>query len=140
KISKLLVNAQGLIIGSPEYHGSYSGVLKNLLDLLGFKEFEGKMIGLVGISGGSLGAANTLNGLRTIGRQLHGWVLPGQVSIPRASSAFEDNGQLIDKKLEERLKDVGRNVAKFSYLHHNQKSLEFLQAWEQAPSNPGGSH
>ena len=29
-----------------EYHGSLSGVLKNALDLMGFKEFEGKLIGL----------------------------------------------------------------------------------------------
>lgn len=140
KISKLLKQAHGVIIGSPEYHGSYSGVLKNLLDLLGFEEFEGKMIGLVGIAGGSLGATNTLNGLRTIGRQLHGWVLPGQVSIPRASKAFDENDKLIDDKLEHRLKDVGRQVAKFAFLHHSEKSLEFLNAWQEAPSNPGGLH
>ncbi|MGC2034137.1 MAG: NAD(P)H-dependent oxidoreductase, partial [Thermoplasmata archaeon] len=32
-----------IILGTPEYHGSFSGVLKNALDLLGFEEFEGKM-------------------------------------------------------------------------------------------------
>ncbi len=132
KISNLLKSAQGLIIGSPEYHGSYSGVLKNLLDLVGFKEFEGKIIGLVGIAGGALGATGTLNGLRTIFRQLHGWVLPGQVSIPRASKAFDNNNNLTDIKLEERLKDVGREVAKFAYLHHSAKSLETLDAWRNA--------
>ncbi|MCE7734632.1 MAG: NAD(P)H-dependent oxidoreductase [Candidatus Heimdallarchaeota archaeon] len=131
KISELLKSAQGLIIGSPEYHGSYSGVLKNLLDLLGFKEFEGKIIGLVGIAGGALGATGTLNGLRNIFRQLHGWVLPSQVSIPRASKAFDENENLIDIKLEGRLKDVGRDVAKFAYLHHSSKSLETLNTWQK---------
>ena len=139
KISKLIKDAQGVIIGSPEYHGSYTGVLKNLLDLLGFEEFQGKMIGLVGIAGGSLGATNTLNGLRTIGRQLHGWVLPGQVSVPRASSAFNKFDRIIDEKLEDRLKGVGREVARFAFLHSSKEALQFLETWEKAPSNPGGT-
>lgn len=139
KISKLIKESDGVIIGSPEYHGSYTGVLKNLLDLLGFEEFQGKMIGLVGIAGGSLGATNTLNGLRTIGRQLHGWVLPGQVSIPRASGAFNEFGRLNDEKLETRLKDVGKEVAKFAFLHSSQEAQQFLETWEKAPSNPGGT-
>src|SRR5206468_3630574 len=37
--------AEGVVLGTPEYHGSFSGVLKNALDLMGFDEFEGKMIG-----------------------------------------------------------------------------------------------
>jgi NAD(P)H-dependent FMN reductase len=49
--------AQGIILGTPEYHGGYSGVLKNALDLMGFEEFEGKMLGLVGVSGGAMGAS-----------------------------------------------------------------------------------
>ncbi|NUP99115.1 MAG: NAD(P)H-dependent oxidoreductase, partial [Armatimonadetes bacterium] len=52
--------AHGIILGSPEYHGSYSGVLKNALDLMSFEEFEGKMLGLVGVGGGALGAAGAL--------------------------------------------------------------------------------
>ncbi|OLS24446.1 MAG: FMN-dependent NADPH-azoreductase [Candidatus Heimdallarchaeota archaeon LC_2] len=114
-------------------------MLKNLLDLLGFEEFQGKLIGLVGVSGGSLGATNTLNGLRTIGRQLHGWVLPDQVSIPRASSAFNESGELNDKNLEARLIGVGKEVAKFAFLHNSKEALQFLEDWEKAPSNPGGA-
>jgi NAD(P)H-dependent FMN reductase len=47
-----LALATGIIIGTAEYHGGYSGVLKNALDLMGFAEFEGKTIGLLGVSGG----------------------------------------------------------------------------------------
>ena len=65
--------ANGIILGTPEYHGGLSGVLKNVMDLMGFDEFQGKMIGLVGVSGGALGASNALATLRTIGRALHAW-------------------------------------------------------------------
>ena len=48
--------ASGLILGTPEYHGGLSGVLKNAMDLMGFDEFQGKMVGLVGVSGGGAGS------------------------------------------------------------------------------------
>ena len=76
--------AQGIILGTPEYHGGYSGVLKNALDLMGFEEFEGKMLGLVGVSGGAMGAFGAMNSLREVGRALHAWVIPEQASIPQA--------------------------------------------------------
>ena len=132
--------AQGIILGTPNYHSSFSGVLKNALDLMGFDEFEGKMVGLVGVSGGSRGAADALNSLRAIGRALHAWVAPQQVSIAEAWKSFDQAGNLKDPALEERTKDVGRQVARFAYLHTSDKVNEFLDEWERAPENPGGQH
>ncbi|UCC62318.1 MAG: NAD(P)H-dependent oxidoreductase [Anaerolineae bacterium] len=129
--------AQGIILGTPEYHGSFSGVLKNALDLMGFAEFEGKMVGLVGVSGGGLVAVNALNSLRTVPRALHAWAVPEQASIPAAWKAFDRNGKLKDSQWEERLKAVGRQVARFAYLHTSETVREFLEAWESTPVNPG---
>src|SRR5690242_1279202 len=75
RLSNEIKQADGIILGTPEYHGSFSGVLKNALDLMGFEEFEGKMIGLVGVSGGAMGAFEALNNLRNVGRALHAWVI-----------------------------------------------------------------
>jgi hypothetical protein len=36
------------------------------------------------------------------------------------------------------LLEVGRQVARFSYLHSSQKVQDFLKLWEKAPANPGG--
>ncbi|HEX9592602.1 MAG TPA: NAD(P)H-dependent oxidoreductase [bacterium] len=130
--------AQGIILATPEYHGGYSGVLKNALDLMGFDELEGKMLGLVGVSGGGMGAFGAISSLRAVGRALHAWVIPEQVSIPRAWQEFDDSGTLKNSDLEKRLKEVGRQVARFAYLHTSQEAQEFLSAWEGAPVNPGG--
>jgi hypothetical protein len=51
---------------------------------------------------------------------------------------FDKEGQLTDRELEERVKEVGRQVARFAYLHSSEKAQEFLTAWESAPENPGG--
>jgi NAD(P)H-dependent FMN reductase len=55
-LRRMVQGAHGIIWGTPEYHGGPSGVLKNALDLMGFDEFQGKVIGLVGTSGGEMGA------------------------------------------------------------------------------------
>lgn len=130
--------AQGIILGTPEYHGSLSGVLKFALDLMGFDELEGKMIGLIGVAGGRLGATNSLNTLRTIGRSMHAWVIPRQVSIAEAWRQFDNNGKIINPNLESSLREVGHQVARFASLHNSAHAREFMRQWETAPENPGG--
>ncbi|HEX8463929.1 MAG TPA: NAD(P)H-dependent oxidoreductase, partial [Abditibacterium sp.] len=81
RFNGLVRECDGHIWATPEYHGSFSGVLKNALDLGSFPEYEGKVVALLGVAGGQIGAINALSHLRTVGRQLHAWVLPQQVSI-----------------------------------------------------------
>lgn len=105
--------ADGIIPGSPEIHGSVSGVLKNALDLASSDEFEGKMVGNVAIAGGRMGATESLSHLRTIGRSLHAWVVPTQVSIGDSGEAFDSHGEPRDPEVGDRLKSVGRSVIAF---------------------------
>jgi NAD(P)H-dependent FMN reductase len=125
--------SDGMILGSPEIHGSVSGVLKNALDLAGSEEFEGKMVGLVGIAGGRMGASETLSHLRTIGRSLHAWVVPAQASIGDSDEAFDSHGEPIDPEVGVRLNSVGRQVAHFARLHKCENHMQFLKEWEGAP-------
>jgi len=125
--------SDGIILGSPEIHGSLSGVLKNALDLTGIEEFEGKMVGLVGVAGGRMGATEALSHLRTIGRSLHAWVVPAQVSIGDSAEAFKLNGEPIDPETGDRLKLVGRQVAHFARLHKCENHAQFLKEWEAHP-------
>lgn len=83
-----LRGADAVVIGSPEYHGSASGVLKNALDLVDPVDLKGKLVGLVACARGDAGAMSTLNQLRQIARWVDAWVLPTQVSIPNAGEVF----------------------------------------------------
>jgi NAD(P)H-dependent FMN reductase len=67
--------ADAVLLGTPMYHGSYSGVLKNALDHCGFDEFEGKTVGLLGVAGGAF-PITALEHLRSVCRALDAWVLP----------------------------------------------------------------
>ncbi len=93
--------ADGLILATPEYHGSVSGVLKNALDLMSFEHLSGKVAGLISVLGGQSNS-NALNDLRIIVRWVHGWVIPEQVAIGQAWQAFDQEGKLTDEKLAKR--------------------------------------
>ncbi len=93
--------ADGLILATPEYHGSVSGVLKNALDLMSFEHLSGKVTGLISVLGGQSNS-NALNDLRVIVRWVHGWVIPEQVAIGQAWQAFDKEGKLTDEKLAKR--------------------------------------
>ena len=138
RLREKVKQAQGIILGTPEYHASYSGVLKNALDLMSCDQFEGKLIGLVGVSAGALGANTAINSLRSVGRSLHAWVVPEQVSIPFVDSVFDESGKVLNEETEQRLIALGLQVARFASLHSSAHAQEFIKAWEAAPVNPAG--
>lgn len=102
--------ADALIVASPVYHDSYSGVLKNAIDHL-YDELAGKVIGLIAVGGGRTGQGQALEHLRSVFRETGSWVLPSQVAVPTASKAFDPAGELSDKELEQRLLRLGMEVA-----------------------------
>lgn len=107
-------DADGVLLGMPMYHGSYSSVLKTALDYCGFDEFEGKTVGLLVVSGGGF-PTPALEHLRSVARALDAWVLPHQVAIPNSNDAFDD-GRLTDDSLVERVETLGTNLVEYANL------------------------
>ena len=134
QLRQSLKDSQGIILATPEYHGSLTGALKNMLDLMGVEEFETKIVGLVGVAGGDIGAINSLNTMKTICRNLHCWVLPQEVSIANSARAFNDDGTVKDPEIEERLLNVGRQLVKFASMQQRVQQDEFMKMWKSLPT------
>ncbi len=130
RLRQRVAEASGIVLATPNYHGTLSGVLKNALDLMSSREFEGKVVGLVGVSGGRTGATSTLNTLRAIGRTLHAWVVPWEAWVYNASAAFTVDGNLSDAATEQRLKEVGRRVARLTRMLASKEARELIRLWE----------
>jgi NAD(P)H-dependent FMN reductase len=114
----LVQQAEGIIIATPDYHNSFTGSLKNAIDLCGFDEFDGKMVGIIGVAGGALGAPNAISHLRAVMRAVGAWVVPHQVSVSNSNKMFSGPNKLADEALEKRVIKLGRDVARFAKLHH----------------------
>jgi NAD(P)H-dependent FMN reductase len=85
-----VADADALLLGTPVYHGSYSGVLKNALDYCGFDEFEHTTVGLLAVAGGAF-PVTALEHLRSVGRALNAWVMPLDL-LPRLKSRESHHG------------------------------------------------
>ncbi|MCG5061532.1 MAG: NAD(P)H-dependent oxidoreductase [Limnoraphis sp. WC205] len=109
KLRETVKQADGLILATPEYHGSVSGVIKNALDLMSFEQLDGKVAGLISVLGGQVNS-NALNDLRLIMRWVHAWVIPEQIAIGQAWSAFNEEGKLLDEKLSERFDQFAQSL------------------------------
>lgn len=109
KLQNAVKEADGLILATPEYHGSVSGVLKNALDLMSFEHLDGKVVGSISVLGGQVNS-NALNDLRVILRWVHAWVIPEQIAIGQAWKAFSPEGKLLEEKLSERFDQFAQSL------------------------------
>ncbi|WP_436346263.1 NADPH-dependent FMN reductase [Natronorubrum sp. FCH18a] len=118
---RLVREADAVALGTPVYHGSYSGALKNFHDYCGWDEYEDTTVGLLATAGGG-SYGSTLDHLRITVRGVHGWVLPHQVGLRNASGKFEADPDAIDGRrfrdpdLQERVEKLGRNLAEYAFI------------------------
>ncbi|MFC5651985.1 NADPH-dependent FMN reductase [Paenibacillus solisilvae] len=86
-----VADADGLVLATPEYHGSVSGVLKNALDYISAGQVSGKSVLSVSSAGGPMGVSSLLH-LQSIVRNLHGVNCPEWISIGYGSNSFGPDG------------------------------------------------
>lgn len=115
-----LALADGIILGSPGYHGSISGLIKNALDYAedlradSRPYFSGRAVGCIATAGGWPGAVNTLSALRDIVHALRGWPTPLGAAINTADSVFNEYGDCISPKVAQLLDAMAGEVMSFA--------------------------
>lgn len=100
-----LAESDGIVLATPEYHGSLSGALKNALDYVNPTLIAGKPVLSVSSAGGPLGVSS-LTHLQTIVRNLHGINCSEWISIGSGTQAFDADGNLTDEEVRARVSDV----------------------------------
>jgi chromate reductase len=120
KLQELMKAHRGLLISSPEYNSSISGVLKNTIDWLTRTEkaepslacFEGKVAALLAASPGALGGLRGLVTVRSILSNIKVLVLPDQVAVGKAHEAFGDDGKLKDAKQQKSIDGLAAELVR----------------------------
>jgi chromate reductase, NAD(P)H dehydrogenase (quinone) len=113
RIRSMMVASNAIIVASPEYNGSVSAVLKNMIDWASRSEkggpsrqaFAGKKFAIMSSSPGQGGGARSLKHLQEIIENVGGEVVPKMVSVPNANSAFNAQGRLANPDMERELSE-----------------------------------
>jgi azobenzene reductase len=101
ELKEAMLQAQAIILSTPDYHGSVSGVLKNALDHLDFDHFDSKAVLSISSAGGAAGVSS-LTQLQTIIRNVHGINCPEWISIGSGQHGFTADGAPELLKVKER--------------------------------------
>ena len=114
--------ADGIILGTPGYHGGISGLVKNALDYIEELKsdprpyLEGRAVGCIVTAAGSQGATATLIALRSVVHALRGWPTPLGAAIVTANPVFDAAGNCLSPRIETQLKVIARQVFDFAAL------------------------
>ncbi len=114
--------ADALIIGSPGYHGSVSGLVKNALDYTeDLRDDErvylsGMPVGCVATGMGWQATVTTLDALRAITHALRGWPTPLGASLNTSTPAFDDAGEVVNDQAAFQLKVMAEQLMEFARL------------------------
>ncbi len=123
RLAELFTEHQGIFIVAPEYNGGITPLLKNTIDWVSRSgatdrkpgPYKGRVFALGGVSDGGFGGYRGLLQLRhTLQNALGTLMVPEMVSVPAASSAFDEAGNLVAERPAAMLKTVSERLVEMA--------------------------
>jgi FMN reductase len=111
--------ADVILLGTPDYHGSMSSATKNFLDHF-WREFAGKLFATI-VASHEKGLTVT-DQLRTVARQCYAWTLPYGISFTEGTDV--NDGQIVNDNFKQRLAMLLRDVRVYGQLLANQRHAD----------------
>jgi chromate reductase len=100
KLRERVAGADAVLIATPEYNGSFPGVLKNALDWASTpfpdNAFKGKPVAVIGASTGAYGGMWAQADLKKVLGVMGARVVDADMALPRANEQFDEDGNLAD--------------------------------------------
>jgi len=133
--------ADVVVLGTPDYHGSISGAMKNFLDHF-WHEFAGKLFATI-VASHEKGLTVT-DQLRTVARQCYAWSLPYGVSFTDQTDVKDH--QIVSDSLRKRLEMMIRDVRVYGAVLARQRQADlsasepgFMARWRKETGAESGS-
>lgn len=114
--------ADGLIIASPSYHGTISGLIKNAIDYIedlrtdARPYLDGRAVGHIVVADGPQAFGATLGTLRSLTHALRGWPAPYAALVHGGHKPFTETGKVADEAVGAALDLVAAQVVEFAEM------------------------
>ena len=118
-LAERIFNADGFILVSPEYNGSFSAAMKNLLDH--FPKQHHKVFGIATASPGALGGIRAAIQLQQLIFALFGIGSPFMLVVPNIEKKFDEKGNLLDASFQ---KSVDTFINEYLWLAEKVASVK----------------
>ena len=118
-LKKQILEADVIVLGTPDYHGSISSTLKNFLDHF-WKEFAGKLFATVVASHEK--GLTVHDQLRTVARQCYAWTMPYGVSF--LEKVDVKDGKIASEELENRLEMLQNDIQIYGRILSAQRAAD----------------
>jgi NAD(P)H-dependent FMN reductase len=125
-LKRLMSTHRGVFIASPEYNASITPLIKNAIDWIStvreggepkLAAFQDRVFALGAASPGRSGGMQSLIALRQVlAVGCRALVIPEQITIPNAATAFDEMDQLNDAAAAAQLKTVARRLVDYARL------------------------
>ncbi len=115
--------ADAILLGTPDYHGSMSSATKNFLDHF-WREFAGKLFATI-VASNEKGLTVT-DQLRTVARQCYAWTLPYGVSFIEDEDVKE--GKIAGESFKKRMEMLVRDMRVYGQLIARQRRADLSGA------------
>ena len=115
EITDRIKKSDVVLLTTPEYHGSYSSVIKTFIDNLGYPSaLTGKPVLLLGVASGQSGAVKALNHLAGVCEHIGANLHPTKISLPRIHTLFNEAGECMDESTRFRLEQLADSLINFA--------------------------
>lgn len=102
-LATTMFNAEAFILVSPEYNGSYSPAMKNLLDH--FPKFTRRVFAIATASPGAMGGMRAAMQMQQMVAAFFGILVPQMLVVPTIDKKFDEQGKLIDAGFEKAIQN-----------------------------------
>jgi len=107
-------SADGVILATPEYHGSFSSLMKLVIENLGHPSaLANKPVALLGVAAGRIGAIKSLEHLRSVASHVGALVLPTPVSVAQVRTVFDSEGRILDEVTEKAIRGLAAGLVDY---------------------------